>query len=147
MIEKEMCTNIKTPPFLFTPKPSPPKSQESSRRGWTYMFCAPVGTHMCPHMCMHWLRDDCHFLEVAKQEESLDLATPRTAAYCLVLGEAGGSWGMRLEKKKWMEDKEELGMSCWEYLGEIRYIFLKKLGFIFQKKMSVWRGHLLYSLF
>lgn len=44
---------------------------------------------------------------------------------------------MRLEKKKWMEDKEELGMWCWEYLGEIRYIFLKKLGFIFQKKMSV----------
>lgn len=45
-----------------------------------------------------------------------------------------------------MEDKEELGMSCWEYLGEIRYIFLKKLGFLFQKNVCLKRSSFIFSV-
>lgn len=49
-----------------------------------------------------------------------------------------------LEKKKWVEDKEELGILCWEYLGEIRYIFIKKRGFIFPKKKCLFKEVIFY---
>ena len=88
------------------------------------MSYAPVGMHTCA--CMPtWLSKECHLLSQLKG--SLDLATPRAASYSFGIW---GCWrGLRkesVERKKWMEDKEELHVLCWEYLGDIRYILVKK---------------------
>lgn len=87
------------------------------------MSYASVGMHTSVHT--HLVKRGVPFAQPAAG--SLDLTTPRAACYSF------GIWGCwkdlrkeSVERKKRMEDKEELHVLCWEYLGDIRDIFIKK---------------------
>lgn len=45
---------------------------------------------------------------------------------CLLLIWYLGMLKVSVERKNCMVDKEELGVLCWEYLGDIQYISMKK---------------------
>lgn len=60
-------------------------------------------------------------------EGGLGLASPRAASSSFGVR---GCWrrlkGESAERRRWMEDREELPVLSWEYLGDIRYVFVKK---------------------
>lgn len=54
---------------------------------------------------------------------------------------------MSEERKNCMVDKEELGVLCWEYLGDIQYISMKKQGVLFLKKILLDRSSFIFTLY
>lgn len=46
-----------------------------------------------------------------------------------------------------MVDKEELGVLCWEYLGDIQYISMKKQGVLFLKKILSDRSSFIFTVY
>lgn len=54
---------------------------------------------------------------------------------------------MSEERKNCMVDKEELGVLCWEYLGDIQYISMKKQGVLFLKKILLDRSSFIFTVY
>lgn len=132
-------------PLLLFQARSPKKQTNFTLSSKMYVLCTCRCMHACA--CTHTsLSEECHLLSQLKG--SLDLATLRAASYSL------GIWGCwrelrkeSVERKKWKEDKEELHVLCWKYLGDIRYIFMKKRGFLLKKKICSVRSSFIFTVY
>lgn len=122
--------------MCLSSKPCSPGRQASLRRGWSCVSCVLVDMDS----------QGVPFAQPAQGEPWLGHL--RAASYSFGIW---GCWsGLRrvsVEGKKCMVDKEELGVLCWAYLGNIWYISMKKWGVLFFKKICSDRSSFIFTVY